>query len=460
MKNKLKLALVTLLSATALCGCFIGCNSSDRNDGPPAGGSTDTSIGNSENNNDNNNNVNGGSTTEVQKPIATEGIEYEKIKENDRVVGYKVIGIGTAKDTVIVIPDEYEEKPVTSIGAKAFEDCYKITKITLPDTITDIQEDAFIGCEKLQFTDYGNAKYLGTADNAYFAVIEAENTAITSVTIHAQTKVSAKYAFSGCKNLGNVSYSGSLADWCDIDFSGDFANPLTMNAYLNINSQRVYNLEIPNTVTSIKKYAFNRMIVKSIKIPTSVTDIGYAAFSSVTGLTSDVVIPTNVTYIDKFAFSFMEGEYDIKINADELVLEENAFAYCNGVGELTISGERVEIGAEAFEGCEATSLTVMGGYVDVGISAFKYADFTSVQFKNSGTDLQTGAFSSCSKLAYAEFECLFSIGGSAFSSCDKLSDIHYGGSKSDWENVDKRYSWLGYRQVLTIRCSDGTVTAK
>ncbi len=456
MKIKGKL-LISLLSAVALCGCFIGCNVSDGSDNSELPNDlTDSSVSDNDNNDEKNN-----ETVEPQKPVATEGLEYEKIKKDNRVVGYRVIGIGTAKDIEIVIPDEYEERPVTSIGAKAFEDCYKVTKITLPDTITDIKEDAFIGCEKLEFSEYGNIKYLGTADSEYFAGIEAKDKSISSCNIHAQTKVFAKNAFSGCTNLDNVEYTGKgITEWCEINFSGDFANPLCMKTYFRINGKRVNDLVIPDTVTDIKKYTFSGMKVQSVEISSSVTDIGYAAFSSCTGITSDIVIPTNVKHIDKFAFAFISSYNDIKINAKELVMEESAFSYCDGIGKITISGENVMIGEGAFSGCPATSLIVSGGSFDVGYEAFKHADLASVSFINSSTAIHGFAFDSCSKLAYAKFEHLSAIDSYAFSDCDMLSEIIYGGTKYAWSLVDKRYDWIDYGKTLTIRCSDGTVIEK
>ena len=54
---------------------------------------------------------------------------------------------GTA--TTVEIPSEYNNKPVTAIGEKAFYDCAQITKIILPDTIKEIGVEAFGYCISL-----------------------------------------------------------------------------------------------------------------------------------------------------------------------------------------------------------------------------------------------------------------------------------------------------------------------
>ena len=38
----------------------------------------------------------------------------------------------------LIIPDEIEGLPVTSIGDRAFWGCYRLTSITIPDSVTSI----------------------------------------------------------------------------------------------------------------------------------------------------------------------------------------------------------------------------------------------------------------------------------------------------------------------------------
>ena len=44
----------------------------------------------------------------------------------------------TAASGALVIPETIKGKPVTSIGFNAFEDCTKLTSITIPDGVTSI----------------------------------------------------------------------------------------------------------------------------------------------------------------------------------------------------------------------------------------------------------------------------------------------------------------------------------
>jgi hypothetical protein len=49
----------------------------------------------------------------------------------------------------LVIPAEIEGLPVTSIGNEAFSYCYRLTSITIPDSVTSIGNSAFSKCSSL-----------------------------------------------------------------------------------------------------------------------------------------------------------------------------------------------------------------------------------------------------------------------------------------------------------------------
>ena len=71
---------------------------------------------------------------------ASNGLELEKI-----IGGYKVVGIGTCKDSEIVIPED-----VIEIDSHAFKNCTQISKIFIPSTVKKIGNQAFNGCTNLQ----------------------------------------------------------------------------------------------------------------------------------------------------------------------------------------------------------------------------------------------------------------------------------------------------------------------
>ena len=173
---------------------------------------------------------------------------------------YTLFGIGTCKDTEIVIPSEYDGFPVIAIG-----------------------DDAFYGCSNLQYSDYNGGIYLGNDKNPYMALIKGTATS----GIHPDTKIIADSAFSWCEGLTSVTIGNSVTSIGDYAFS--WCKGLT-------------SVTIGNSVTSIGDHAFSGCKgLTSVTIGNSVTSIGNNAFYGCSKLTS-VIIPNSVTSIGDYAF--------------------------------------------------------------------------------------------------------------------------------------------------------------
>ncbi len=216
----------------------------------------------------------------------------------------------------IVIPDNVE-----SIGVAAFYNCNKLESIAIGKGVKKIETDAFYGCvnlkeikynatecDDLRWTDHysyylfsgagksGTGITLTISSNVkkipahLFASIENKDYVanITQVVIEENSVLESigEGAFSNCTTLNGV-YISDLEFWCKIDFISKASNPLNYAQNLYLNNQLVIDLEIPNTITEIKDYAFtdcNKL--KSITIPSSVKSIGFASFSGCSSLTN------------------------------------------------------------------------------------------------------------------------------------------------------------------------------
>ena len=223
---------------------------------------------------------------------------------------------------------------VTSIGDYAFTDCSSLMSVTIGENVTSISSSAFRYCSSLQFNEYGNAKYLGSKTNAYFALIETKSKNFSSYTIHNDTKVIADGVFSNCSSLTSV-YISDIEAWCKISFSGHSANPLYYAKNLYLNNELVTKLEIPNTITEIKDYAFYDCdSLTSIEIPDSVTSIGNHAFYNCGSLTS-VVIGDGVTSIGNSAFSYCSSLTSVTIGDSVTSIGDYAFYNCDSLTSVT-----------------------------------------------------------------------------------------------------------------------------
>lgn len=156
------------------------------------------------------------------KEIPSEGLEYSLQADGK---SYSVVGVGTCKDELIIIPKKYNGKPVAKIEGSAFYNYKRIVNVKLPNSITSIEGWAFAHCTALES--------INIPDSVTFIATEAfkDCTSLTSVSIP-DSMTSISYAvFYGCTSLISVDIPDSVMRidgkafyWCpalrSINFEG------------------------------------------------------------------------------------------------------------------------------------------------------------------------------------------------------------------------------------------------
>lgn len=201
--------------------------------------------------------------------------------------------IHTASNTLVVgcqstiIPED-----VVKIGDAAFERA-TFSYIEIPNTVTEIAQYAFYGCEYLTTIDLPDN--LTTLGYAAFRHCYALNEVVIPSTV---TQVEGS-TFSGCSSLTSIVVESGNTKYD----SRNSCNAIIETA-TNTLIAGCQNTVIPNNVTSIGSQAFYQCSsLTSITIPNNVTSIGIQAFSSCSSLTSVTVEATTPPTLGTYAFS-------------------------------------------------------------------------------------------------------------------------------------------------------------
>lgn len=211
----------------------------------------------------------------------------------------------------IVIPEKVTyndvEYRVEVIGNNAFQNCSRLTSITIPNSVTSIGNHTFEGCSGL-----------------------------TSITIPNSVTSIGTWAFQDCTHLTSITIPNSVTS-------------IGSSAFYRCSG--LTSITIPNSMTSIGNQVFaGCKSLTSITIPNSVTTICGGAFSSCSGLTS-ITIPNSVTSIEWEAFLGCSSLSSITIPNSVTSIEQHAFRGCSSLTSITIPNSVTSIGNSAFLGC-------------------------------------------------------------------------------------------------------------
>ena len=416
---------------------------------------------------------------------------------------------------------------VTTIGAGAFSDFTFLASVSVPDTVTEIEESAFWGCSALtSVTIPGSVKTIG--DSAFMECNKLTNVTIsegvttignsafeccglTSVTIPSSVRTIGDYAFADCslknmvipegvETIGDGAFEGNnKEDKSDISFSipqsvtsignGVFTGyPLASitvaegNENFSAEGAVLFNKDkteivafscgiddktytIPETVTSIRPYAFRNCFLRVIEIPSGVTSIGDGAFSYSPQLSSisvaegnenyyidngalidknnkklvaylrsnasTYVIPDRVKIIGKYSFGPNDSLTSITIPDGVITIDEGAFKMCRTLESITIPDSVKTIGKYAFNYCiKLKSVTLSKNLESIGFAAFSNCvELESIEIPASVKTIEDVAFCYCKKLSSVTLnDGLKSIGKQAFQGCESLSKIEIPGT--------------------------------
>lgn len=204
------------------------------------------------------------------------GFELNASKHEAKLVSY------TGDGGAIILPEYFQDYPVTVIGRNTFSGNEAITEVTFSDTNTTIEEYAFRNCTSLE-TVYIPESVVTIGDRAF-----ANCTSLQTVTMLSDIVSMPTNMFSGCSSLHDLTLSETIVDFGYGCFNG--CSSLT-------------DLGFVSGGVMLDSYAFNGTGAESVELSDSLLAIPNHAFTNCPALTV-VTIPESVALIQPYAFDW------------------------------------------------------------------------------------------------------------------------------------------------------------
>ena len=305
-------------------------------------------------------------------------LSYEDVNEDEKYLdlefallpegeGYSVRAVNASYGVgVITIPSRYKGKPVTKIENKAFYalkesmygDSYNvgITAFEIPDTITEIGEEAFCGC--------GGVKEMVIPESCVFIGAKAfrKMYGLETISLPSELKNVSQGLFKECRKLEKV--------------------------------------RLPDGLTSIGDEAFHRCIVlKNILLPDSLTSIDKKAFAVCIELES-VILPDGIISIEKETFSDCKALRSVKFPANLKSIDDRAFNYCTSLISAKLPNGVNSIGISCFANSGIDFIDLPDSLETIGSNAFNQCEsLIGVRINKNLNNIGTSVLGNCMRLA-------------------------------------------------------------
>ena len=296
---------------------------------------------------------------------------------------------------------------VNHVGMKAFANCTNLSTLVVPKTVQTIATYAFYNC------------------------------GITSLDVTGDGVVLEDSAFSACKKMTSITFSGHGAVIGSNAFyknNGVASVDLSTVASVGVKAfpycYGLTTLTIPGNLSTVKEYAFYRCVnLKDLTVEDGVKKIGASAFSGCTSL-ENVSLPKSLTYMGGNVFYGLTF-LDLEGEPMDAVLKNMRGHFFTGSGKVLrmtadlVVGEDFSVDGIQFKVTSAASREASVIGFENGASALP----SVVIYKGwevSVTSVDEKALYACETLASADLSNVKTIGMKAFASCPSLTEVSFG----------------------------------
>ena len=361
---------------------------------------------------------------------------YYAVNEDGNTVSV-VAGPETYDFGLAVIPETVEHNgktyTVTIIGNDAFNGGNLGARLTMPNTITQIQSRAFANCRVDSVAFSTGLKTIG--DYAF------NRCSLTSVYLHEGVTSIGDYAFAALASwprTGRIRVA-MLPESLTTLGTNLFEYQVLHRVKLPSNLKKIpagtfaycselRNIDLPVGLEKIGDNAFDNAGLITITFPSTLKEIGESAFYRT--LLQNVVLPNSVETIggvNNMYGAFSDNYYleSVTLSSGMKNIPENAFLNCNKLTEVNIPVGITSIGTYAFSHCTLLSnITLPEGLTELGYSVFGGSGIRTIQLPSTLKYIGDGMFYQCCSLtSFTIPSTITEIKDGAFSGCENLVSV-------------------------------------
>lgn len=317
-----------------------------------------------------------------------------------------------------------------------------IESITVPSSITSLQDEAFAGNSALKsislpsgLKTIGNDVFPGTGLQTLIipdGVISIGNNLVAS-NLYYTTHLTTLYIPSSVREIGTQSFPSSITNLTvptsleKLVVPKEITNLTIVRArqteYLTVLGASADNVIYYDKMTYINCYGCSKLT--DITLPEGITSIGADAFEGCTNLQS-LTIPEGVTSIEADAFKDCTSLKSVTLPEGVTSIGARVFNGCTNLQSVNIPEGVTSIEADAFKDCTSLkSVTLPEGVTSIGSNTFSGCTaLQSVSLPDSIASIGANAFKNClSMKSFVAPDSLKSVGREAFANCDNLSKV-------------------------------------